>query len=156
MKIRILPILAVTTIFLFLIPRTGNAEATSLDLIDAFTTSPGSIARVGFFDENSQIDLMFEFDVETDTSETCRLTWDVYDRYGGKAYSGVRELQCENGFNRLRVDNAIPIDLGTGQQVYNVYASVRVGSMKDDTGFEVRIQSPPRLPGVSIEDVRLT
>jgi hypothetical protein len=156
MKIRILPILAVTTIFLFLIPHTSNAEATSLDLIDAFTTSPGSIARVGFFDENSQIDLMFEFDVETDTSETCRLTWDVYDRYGGKAYSGVRELQCENGFNRLRVDNAIPIDLGNGQQVYDVYASVRIGSMKDDAEFEVRIQSPPRLPGVMIEDVRLT
>lgn len=156
MKIRILPILAVTTIILFFIPQTGNAEATSLDLIDAFTTSSGSIARIGFFDENSRIDLMFEFDVETDTTETCRLTWDVYDRYGRNAFSGVRELQCENGFNRLRVDNAIPIDLGNGAQVYNVYASVRIGSMKDDTEFEVRIQSPPRLPGVSIEDVRLT
>lgn len=156
MKFRKFPILVILPLFFLALSTSSSAEATSLQLLDAFATTPGNVARVGFFDENSQIDLMFEFDLETDSAEIARLTWDVYDRYDRNKFSGVRELPCENGMNRLRIENAIPIDIGGGENVYTVYASVKVGSIKGDTEFEIRIQSPYQFPNVFISDVRLT
>ena len=156
MKSRKSPVLVILSVIFISAATYLQAEPVSLQLIDAFATTPGNVSRVGFFDEHSRIDLLFEFDLETDSEEIARLTWDVYDRYDRNAFSGVRELPCANGLNSLRVDSAIPIDLGGGEQVYNVYASVRVGSIKDDTEFEIRVQSPRQFPNVLISDVRLT
>jgi len=149
-------ITAVILAFFFLSPLSTPAEVSSLTLIDAYATLPGESARVGFFELNQQINLLFIFDIESDSDETARLTWDVYDRHDNRAFSGERNVGCSDGENSTIIANAIPPDLGSGTQVYNVYASVSLGGLKDDTEFEIRIVSPPALPGVTIEDVRLT
>ncbi len=149
-------ILLIAALFSLVLPvSASNAEMESLELIRAIATLPGEIAQVGLFEENQQIDLLFEFDLVADTSDTARLTWDVYDRHDRTAYSSEREEPCEPGRNLIRIANAIPVDLGAGTQVYHVYASVRVGDLKEDTQFEIRIESPRAFPGLTIEDVRL-
>jgi hypothetical protein len=156
MKLRKNSFLAILPIILIIFTVPAKAEVRSVRLLDAFATNPGEASRVGYFDENSQIDLMFLFDLESDSDGIARMTWDVYDRYNRNVFSGVRELPCVVGSNQLRVENAIPVDIGGGEQVYDVYASVKVESTKDDTQFEVRIQSPQQYPNVLISDVILT
>ncbi|MCX6645163.1 MAG: hypothetical protein NTY09_02220 [bacterium] len=156
MNFRKFHVLVILPVIILALSETSSAEVRSLQLLDAFATTPGNVSRVGYFDENSQIDLIFEFDLDSDPDQIARMTWDVYDRYDRNVFSGVRELPCEIGSNQLRVENAIPVDIGGGEQVYNVYASVKVESTKDDTQFEIRIQSPHQFPNVLISDVRLT
>ncbi len=132
-----------------------DAHVSSLNLIDAYATLPGETAQVGRFDGDRQIDLLFKIDVETDDAETAYLTWDVYDRYDRTVYSRNLEMPCSGGLNSIRIPDAIPTDLGSGVQNYKIYASVRVGDYKDDTQFEIRIDSPYAFPKLLIEDVRL-
>jgi len=159
MFFRILPVWLFVA-FLVTIPALSttraDAKVASLQLIDAYATLPGETGKVGFFSKDQRIDLLFNFDVETDSDETARLTWDVYNRYDRVAFSGERELPCANGPNALRIEGAIPSDLGTGLQSYRIYASVSVGSLKKDVEFRIRVESPRAFPNVMIEDVRLT
>ncbi len=147
--------LAVILLIPILFTGKASADVASLELIDAYATLPGETAQIGFFEENQQIDLYFIFDLETDSTETGRFTWDVYNRYGRVAYTAERELTCVDGRNNVTIPDAIPVDLSTGTQVYSVYASVSVDGHKEDTGFEIRVESPQAYPGVLIEDVRL-
>jgi len=153
---RTLPLaLALSIIIPFALPNSADAAVRSLTLIRAVATLPGETAQIGRFEEDQQIDLLFEFDLDSDSEETARLTWDVYDRHSHVAFSSEREEECAPGRNTIRIAGAVPNDLGTGLQTYMVYASVRVGDLKEDTELELRVQSPHAIPGVIIEDVRL-
>ena len=140
----------------FLIPPAIHAEVESLELVRIIATLPGETAQVGRFEETDRIDLLYEFEIESDTSESGRLTWNVHNRYEREVFAGERDLTCVPGRNTIRIEDAVPVDLGTGLQTYNVYASVSVDGLKRDTEFEIRIQSPQAYPGVMIEDVKLT
>jgi len=157
MTSRIFPVLRLSLLAVLLLITASPlyAETESIDLIDAYATTPGQAARTGLFDANDQIDLLYEFNVESTETETAHLTWDVYNRYERVAHSGSIDIACEPGFNSIRVENAIPVDIGAGTQTYSIYASVSVDGLKDDVEFEIRIESPPAIPGIHIEDVRL-
>ena len=130
-------------------------EVQSLTLSRIFTTPAGESAQCGIFDEDRQIDLIFEFQIESDESETVRLTWDIYDRYGEKVFTDEAERSCEDGFNSIRITDAIPLDLEEGLHEYRIYASVSADDHKEDSEFEIRIRGTEPYPGVTIIDVRL-
>jgi len=159
MPFRIRPLLIsfiLTAIFLIGISPTALADVRSLELIDAHASIHGEIAKAGLFHADQAIDIVYIFNLDATSSDTAAFTWDVYNRYDRLAHSGSIEKPCEPGMNTISIPNAIPTDLGTGTQSYRVYASVIVGDEKQDTEFEIRIESPQATPGIHIEDVRLT
>ena len=132
------------------------AAVRSVTLISAFATLPGETAQIGRFESSDRIDLLFRFDLDADSADTAHLAWDVYGDRHRNAYSGSQDMPCQPGSNELRVEGAIPTNLGAGLRAYSVYASVRVGDEKDDTTFQIRIQNQRAVPYVTIEDVKLT
>ncbi len=131
------------------------AAAGSITLIRVYATLDGDTAPIGTFEANRKIDLVFEFELDGDEPDTARFTWDVYTSHGRTAHSAQLERSCDVGMNTVRISDAIPTDLAEGINTYRVYASVRVGDHKQDTEFEIRIDSARSFPGVVIEDVRL-
>ncbi|MFH1676372.1 MAG: hypothetical protein ABIC40_05030 [bacterium] len=131
------------------------AKVESLDLITAYATVQGEIAPMGRFEPGQDIDLIYQFDLESGDADSVKVTWDVYNRYDKGIFSGESKLQCKPGRNTIRVENAIPPNLETGRQVYRIYASIKVEDVKRDTEFRINVGNERAYPSVSIEDVRL-
>ncbi|HDS30278.1 MAG TPA: hypothetical protein ENN67_04455, partial [Firmicutes bacterium] len=142
-------------LFVIILPFPAYSAVTSLSSVRIFTALGGDIAQCGIFESNRVIDLVFEFDMDSDSAVEARFTWDVYDRLNRNVFSNSENRNVEPGLNVIRFAEAIPTNLATGMHTYRVYASVKAGDIKKDSEFEIRIRGTQPIPGVHIEDVRL-
>lgn len=148
--------LCIAVIFIsFFYAQTAAAKVKSIRLIDAFASLPGESGQIGRFEHSDQIDLVFHFEVESDSEEDIGFVWDVYNNYGKRTYAGKREIPCKPGLNKIRIESAIPTDMVGGSESFRVKVFLYKGKIKVEKSFEISIENIRAYPRISIEDVRL-